>query len=280
VMKDLPKKTERIEWCEMTESQSTHYRSVLQRSQALATQAVTSTASKVLMDLRKAAIHPVLFRREFTDALIKEMARACKQDEQFRDANEAYIIEDMSVMTDSELQHARRTFNHLSTKFSQPDDMFLNSGKIKKFVELLDGETKRRALVLSQFTQVLDILRAVLDMRGTKYLILTGQTAFDARLGLVDEFNQDESISVFLLSTNASSSGMGLNLTAASVVILFDQNLNPHNDKQAVDCAYSIGQQNDVDVIKLISKGTIEVLHLHTEQSRLLITDCRRISCV
>ncbi|KZV95177.1 hypothetical protein EXIGLDRAFT_644468 [Exidia glandulosa HHB12029] len=320
VLKDLPKKTERIEWCEMTESQSTHYREVLQRSRkmlleqqatASASAAASATATpqpetpqpsdkaaagrakrkkrelagleldtpptpesraeakkkllsgggdlstNVLMDLRKAASHPALFRHEFNDALLKKMARACKQDEQFRDSNEAYIIEDMSVMTDSELQHFCQTHDCVA-KFSQPDDMFLNSGKIKKLIELLDGfaEAKRRVLIFSQFTQVLDILRAVLDLRDTKYLILTGQTAVDTRLGLVDEFNQDESISVFLLSTKAG--GMGINLTAASVVILFDQDFNPHNDKQAADRAYRIGQQNDVDVIKLISKGTIE----------------------
>lgn len=52
---------------------------------------------------------------------------------------------------------------------------------------------------------------------------------------------------------------MGINLTAASVVIIFDQDFNPHNDLQAADRAYRIGQQRDVDVIRLITKGTIEV---------------------
>lgn len=52
--------------------------------------------------------------------------------------------------------------------------------------------------------------------------------------------------------------GMGINLTAASVVIMFDQDFNPHNDKQAQDRAYRIGQKRDVDVVKLISRGTIE----------------------
>ena len=144
-------------------------------------------------------------------------------------------------------------------KFAQTEDLYMNSGKIKALVKLLDGffEEGRRVLIFSQFTQVLDILRAVLDLKQIKYLLLTGQTAVDTRLGLVDEFNQDETIPVFLLSTKAG--GMGINLTAASVVILYDQDFNPHNDKQAADRAYRIGQKRDVDVIKLISKGTIEV---------------------
>lgn len=55
---------------------------------------------------------------------------------------------------------------------------------------------------------------------------------------------------------------MGINLTAASVVVLFDQDFNPHNDRQAADRAYRIGQKRDVDVIKLITKSTIEVFIL------------------
>ena len=92
-----------------------------------------------------------------------------------------------------------------------------------------------------------------------KYLVLTGSTAVDVRQSLVDEFNEDETISVFLLSTKAG--GMGINLTAASVVVLFDQDFNPHNDRQAADRAYRIGQKRNVEVIKLVTKSTIEVSH-------------------
>lgn len=61
---------------------------------------------------------------------------------------------------------------------------------------------------------------------------------------------------------------MGINLTAASVVVLFDQDFNPHNDRQAADRAYRIGQKRDVDVIKLITKSTIEVfILLYVSQS-------------
>lgn len=67
----------------------------------------------------------------------------------------------------------------------------------------------------------------MLDHKGYRYLVLTGSTAVDERQGLVDEFNEDESCKVFLLSTKAG--GMGINLTAASVVITYDQDFNPHN---------------------------------------------------
>ena len=114
---------------------------------------------------------------------------------------------------------------------------------------------------------MLDILRAILKHRKIKYLVLTGSTAVDVRQSLVDEFNEDESITVFLLSTKAG--GMGINLTAASVVVMFDQDFNPHNDRQAQDRAYRIGQKRDVEVVKLITRGTVEEDMLRLGQMKL-----------
>lgn len=122
-----------------------------------------------------------------------------------------------------------------------------------------------------QFTQILDILQVILKQRSIKHLVLTGSTAVDVRQGLVDEFTEDESIPVFLLSTKAG--GMGINLTAASVVILFDQDFNPHNDKQAADRAYRIGQKRDVEIVKLISRGTIEEDMLRLGQTKLALDE-------
>lgn len=106
----------------------------------------------------------------------------------------------------------------------------------------------------------------------------------------MDEFTEDESIPVFLLSTKAG--GMGINLTAASVVIMyvfygylptylpiqalsfrFDQDFNPHNDRQAQDRAYRIGQKRDVEVVKLISKGTIEEDMLKLGETKLALDE-------
>lgn len=108
------------------------------------------------------------------------------------------------------------------------------------------------------------------------------------RQSLVDEFSEQESISVFLLSTKAGGTcflpfmglygthldvGMGINLTAASVVIMFDQDFNPHNDRQAQDRAYRIGQKRDVEVIKLISRGTIEEDMLKLGETKLALDE-------
>jgi SWI/SNF-related matrix-associated actin-dependent regulator 1 of chromatin subfamily A len=117
----------------------------------------------------------------------------------------------------------------------------------------------------------LDILRAVLGHQKIKYLILTGATAVDVRQSLVDEFNEDETITVFSLSTKAG--GMGINLTAASVVVMFDQDFNPHNDRQAQDRAYRIGQKRDVEVVKLITRGTVEEDMLRLGETKLALDE-------
>jgi SWI/SNF-related matrix-associated actin-dependent regulator 1 of chromatin subfamily A len=155
----------------------------------------------------------------------------------------------------------------------QDEKCYLQAGKVQTLLKLLKGYQAegRRMLIFSQFTQILDILQSVFKIQKVKYLLLTGATAVDVRQSLVDEFNEDESIPCFLLSTKAG--GMGINLTAASVVILFDQDFNPHNDKQAQDRAYRIGQKRDVDVVKLITRNSIEEDMLRLGQTKLALDE-------
>jgi len=158
-------------------------------------------------------------------------------------------------------------------KHALADDCYLAAGKITKLLELLKQykAENKRVLIFSQFTQILNILEAIFKNMSTNYLVLTGSTAVDERQGLVDEFNEDESIPVFLLSTRAG--GMGINLTAACVVIIFDQDFNPHNDKQACDRAYRIGQKRDVEIVKLITKGTIEEDIYRIGNTKIMLDD-------
>ena len=104
---------------------------------------------------------------------------------------------------------------------------------------------------------VLNLLEPALRLMGIKFITLTGSTPVEERQSLVDDFSEDDSITVFLLSPRAG--GMGINLVAANVVIIFDADFNPHSDRQAMDRAYRIGQTRDVNVIRLITRGTIEV---------------------
>lgn len=86
-------------------------------------------------------------------------------------------------------------------------------------------------LVFSQWTRLLDLLEVLLQDIDISFLRLDGSTPVRTRQGLIDTFNNDSSISVFLLSTKAG--GLGINLTAADTVILHDLDFNPENDKQA-----------------------------------------------
>jgi len=175
-------------------------------------------------------------------------------------------------MLSAELQFFCATYKS-TRKYLQDQECYIDAGKVQVLLNLLvryESEG-RKVLIFSQFTQILDILQAIFKHKDTKYLILTGSTPVDIRQTLVDEFTEDESIPIFLLSTKAG--GMGINLTAASVVIMFDQDFNPHNDRQAQDRAYRIGQKRDVEVVKLISKGTIEEDMLRLGETKLALDE-------
>mmetsp|Transcript_1162 Transcript_1162/g.3838 ORF Transcript_1162/g.3838 Transcript_1162/m.3838 type:complete len:504 (+) Transcript_1162:241-1752(+) len=132
-------------------------------------------------------------------------------------------------------------------------------GKMGALVPLLRKWKLRKAKVLlfSYSTQMLDILQDFVSSQGYSYLRLDGKTPTEKRTSLVDQFNADESnVFVFLLSTKAG--GVGINLVAATVVVIFDPNWNPAHDMQAQDRAYRIGQRHDVTVYRLISSNTVE----------------------
>ncbi len=129
------------------------------------------------------------------------------------------------------------------------------SAKLNELLEMLDAllEEGRRILVFSQFTSMLALIEAELTARGISYALLTGDTA--DRAGAVRAFQQGQ-VPLFLISLKAG--GVGLNLTAADVVIHYDPWWNPAAENQATDRAWRIGQDKPVFVYKLIARGTLE----------------------
>ncbi|MGH7995336.1 MAG: SNF2-related protein [Opitutaceae bacterium] len=111
-----------------------------------------------------------------------------------------------------------------------------------------------KVLVFSQFVTMLELIGAELTHRKVPFLTLTGQT--ENRQELVDRFQTDPSIRVFLLSLKAA--GSGLNLTAASYVVLYDPWWNPAVEAQAIDRTHRIGQTSQVLAYRLLARGTIE----------------------
>lgn len=131
-------------------------------------------------------------------------------------------------------------------------------------------EKDNKILVFSQFTSVLKNIGKRLDKNHINFYYLDGSTSAKYRITLVDSFNNNKEIKVFLISLKAG--GTGLNLTSANTVIHFDPWWNPSVENQASDRAHRIGQKQVVEVIKLISKGTIEekIVELQQKKSELI----------
>lgn len=132
-----------------------------------------------------------------------------------------------------------------------------NSAKLGACLELVRSATAagHKVLLFSQFTSMLDIIRARLTQEGITHYLLKGDTPKVERIKLVSRFNAD-STQVFLISLKAG--GTGLNLTGADVVIHYDPWWNESVMNQATDRAYRIGQDKSVQVYKLIMQDTIE----------------------
>ncbi|KAJ1525630.1 hypothetical protein ONE63_008848 [Megalurothrips usitatus] len=132
------------------------------------------------------------------------------------------------------------------------------SGKMLVLSEMIPAFMKNgdKILLFSYSTKVLDFVQNHLRKMKYKHWRLDGTTPAGKRFALVKSFNTVPEPGVFLLSTKAA--GVGLNMTGANVVIIFDPNWNPAHDLQAQDRAYRLGQDRDVRVYRLLSTSTIE----------------------
>ena len=151
------------------------------------------------------------------------------------------------------------------------EDYSGGSAKMDAIMELLSQSVEggHRILVFSQFTSVLKRIGTRLRAEDMPYSYLDGSVPSDKRIERVNAFNGGEN-SIFLISLKAG--GTGLNLTSADIVIHFDPWWNPAVEDQATDRAHRIGQENVVEVIKIIAKGTIEekILVLQENKKKLI----------
>ncbi|MCE1245525.1 MAG: SNF2 family helicase [Firmicutes bacterium] len=147
-------------------------------------------------------------------------------------------------------------------------------GKSSKFEELFDmldtlKSEGHKALIFSQFTKMLGLIRKELEVRKIPYVYLDGQTK--NRSEQVDLFQNDPNIPIFLLSLKAG--GLGLNLTAAEYVIHIDPWWNPAVEVQASDRAHRIGQDKPVFIYKMITRGTVEEKILDLQEKKKDLVD-------
>ena len=146
------------------------------------------------------------------------------------------------------------------------------SSKLEQCIEIVKDATDsgHKILLFSGYTSVFEFIVNELKEKDIKYFKLTGATKVDDRIKMVDEFNENKDIKVFLISLKAG--GTGLNLTGADMVIHYDPWWNASAENQATDRAYRIGQKNNVQVYKLITKNSIEekIYELQQRKSELI----------
>jgi SNF2 family DNA or RNA helicase len=244
VAADLPEKIEQVSYCELTNEQRTLYEQVLEASRS---EILKSTDANRLARSRMLVLTALLRLRQICcdPRLLK--------------------LEQASTTPDDGAEVSAASGPGISMR--PPTE---TSGKVELFGELLEEvlDGGHRVLVFSQFTSMLQLLREQLQKQVIECCYLDGSTP--DRAAVVNRFQKDATVPVFLISLKAG--GVGLNLTGADTVIHFDPWWNPAVEAQATDRAHRIGQEKVVTSYKLITRGTVEekILHLQTRKRALL----------
>lgn len=267
---ELPAKHSRVEYCDMTASQASHYAQVLQEAQdhyagPAAGRKSKKSATNILMALRKAAIHALLSRNFYDDDKIDKMVEVLRKHPEFSENTPERIKQYLTGEHHQSFKggdyglHRFCVEREYLRKFRLKSRQLMDSsGKVNRFRELVQAFAANgdRVLVFSQFTSMMDILESVLGEIDIKFMRLDGSTDIQSRQTMLDQFANDESIPVFMLSTKAG--GAGINLACANKVIIFDSGFNPQDDVQAENRAHRVGQTREVEVVRLVTRGTIE----------------------
>lgn len=147
-----------------------------------------------------------------------------------------------------------------------------SSGKMEEFVRVVLEKVKNnhKILVFTSFKSALELARSETSNQGLTSYTIDGSVSSKKRIELVNKFNQDQTDIFFIM---LKAGGTGLNLTSADVVIHLDLWWNPQAENQATDRAHRIGQKNVVDVIKFITRGTIEEKIIDLQEKKKILSD-------
>ncbi len=186
------------------------------------------------------------------------------------EAVKARGIRGASVSILAALLRLRQICNHPNSIDALKELPGFDSGKFNALKELCEEALAngRKILLFSQFREMLAIIRRWLVEQKTEHVYLDGTTR--DRQSLIDRFNNDDSVRLFLISLKAG--GTGLNLTAADTVIIYDPWWNPAVEHQAVDRAHRIGQTKPVSVYRLVTENSIEqkIMELKRKKAKLV----------
>ena len=180
----------------------------------------------------------------------------------------------MKNIKDYNIKELKKELENLGEKPYRAEQIYkwLYKENVQTFDDMTDLSLDLRKKLKEEYTlSNFEIIEKQLKNKNIKYFKLTGSTKVDERIELVDEFNKNPEIGVFLISLKAG--GTGLNLIGADMVIHYDPWWNISAENQATDRAYRIGQKNNVQVYKLITKDSIEEKIYELQQKKAELTD-------
>ncbi|EZA51499.1 DNA excision repair protein ERCC-6 [Ooceraea biroi] len=238
----LPGKNEQILFCSLTDEQKKLYKKYL----------CSEDVSYVLHEKNSSR----RYRARFLIAL-SALRKICNHPDLFWYTRELGSDEDIN----------------LSDEMLEKFGYWKRAGKMTVVRSLLKIWQKQghRVLLFTQGRQMMHILESLLQQDGYTYLRMDGTTAMSQRQQTIQTFNNDSSYFVFLLTTRVG--GLGVNLTGANRVIIYDPDWNPATDAQARERAWRIGQNKQVTIYRLITAGTIEEKMYHRQIFKLLLSN-------
>lgn len=231
----MPGKTEHVLFCRLSQRQRALYEAFLLSDEVTKVVKGSKQLFAAVTMLRKICNHPDL---------------ACDPDEASFESfvrngyvNQGDLDEDLS---------------DLDSDIGEEKSLVERSGKLEVLSKILPLWKKQghRVLIFCQWRKMLDIIERLIMLKEWKFGRLDGNTNVASRQRLVDQFNSDESYFGMLCTTRTG--GVGLNLTGANRIILYDPDWNPQTDAQARERAWRFGQEREVTVYRLITAGTIE----------------------
>lgn len=257
---NLPEKNEQVLFCKMTDEQKGLYINYINSREIESIVQGRFNLFVGLINLRKICNHPHLF--DGGPKLIKstEFGRKIpKARSGLAEKDDVPLVEDEG--SDIELD---------------PEDAFghwTKSGKMIVVETLLRlwHKQKHKVLLFTQSRQMLCILENFVKQHNYTYLRLDGSTNIGSRQPLIKRFNEDPDLFVFILTTRVG--GLGINLTGANRIIIFDPDWNPSTDMQARERAWRIGQERQVTIYRLITSGTIEEKMYHRQIFKQFLTN-------
>jgi len=291
VIAQLPPKTEHILFCQLSPKQMALYDSFLDSEEVAQVLRRKVAAFAAINTLRKLCNHPVLFEstaKESVQSGLKASKQAQQQQQQQQKTKKAHrqhavLMDEVEEEDEVEKEEGEeedvndRVLERLlrqssTTSATCPPIQWADSGKLfvlSKILPVWKAEG-HKVLLFCQTLSMLSLIESMVLNMNLTYRRLDGTTPVNKRPHLIHEFNTNPAIYLMLLTTRTG--GVGISLTAANRVILYDPDWNPMTDMQARERAWRLGQVREVTIYRLVTKGTIEEKIYQRQIYKLLLS--------